>query len=52
MFKRNQPKPKAWLDTLLPKKDTHRVRKGMITVGIVAAGSAALAALLNKKGEA
>lgn len=51
MFKRNQPKPKAWLDTLLPKKETHKVRNGMITVGVVTAGSAALAALLNKKGE-
>lgn len=49
MFKRNQPK--AWLDTLLPKKETHKVRKGIVGVGIVAAGSAALAALLNKKGE-
>lgn len=49
MFKRNQPK--AWLDTLLPKKETHKVRKGMITVGVVAAGSAALAALFNKKSE-
>lgn len=48
MFKRS--KSSSILDTLLPKKETHKVRNGMITVGVVAAGSAALAAVLNKKG--
>lgn len=47
MLKRNKSKP-VW--DLFPKKQTHKVRNGTIVVGAVAAGSAALAALLNRKG--